>query len=67
VVSDQVGLLGLFQHIEVAVVSAFDTGVLAHHLDALIDAVTSAVHSHSLSGITDPEVLLVLAAVELHK
>lgn len=66
-VSDQEGLISLFYHVDMAVVRASNTFVLAHNLDGLIDSIAGAVHSNSLQGITNPVVLLVFATIELHE
>lgn len=68
-VPDQLNLVRLVDHVDVAVVSrVWVTGMCTSvYLDSFIDAVTRAVKSCALAWITDAEVLLVFAAIKLHK
>lgn len=66
-VPDDIGVFAIVDHVDVAIVGALDALMITAHLHSLVDAVTATVNAHALGRITDPEIFLILAAIELDK
>ena len=64
-VPNDLELVTIVEHVNVAVVLSVRVAlVLTIDLDGLIDCITGPVHGHTLGHVSDPEVLLILAAVQ---
>lgn len=66
-VPDDIGVFAIVDHVDVAIVGTLDALMISAHLHGLVDAVTATVNAHALGRITDPEIFLILAAIELDK
>ena len=66
-VPNDLKIVTIVEHVNVAVVLGVRVAlVLTIDLDGLIDCITGPVHGHTLGHVSDPEVLLILAAVEFN-
>ena len=67
VISENLSVVILINHVDVTVVCAGVAFVLTVDLNSLVETITGSVHVEALAGLSDPEVLGVLASIELHE